>query len=283
MYNMSATSQMQDGGTDSTVTVAEMMRLLICSDLRKNLILALRNGSATLANLREATGASSTAAIHALRELEKERLTYQDAERNYLLTNTGSIVAFKLESFAKAINVITEYGKFWYEHDLSGIPQASIENIGWLEESHLLTSTPTDVFKVFSTFVTLLENSKLIKGVSPIFTPDLVEIFAKLAEKGIPIELIVTREVLEKMLELADRSALKNALGTNLKVFVIEQNPKTAFTVTDYFFTIGLWNRLDESYDYSDELVTYTEEGIRWGREIFDYYMGLSKEFDLAD
>lgn len=128
----------------------------------------------------------------------------------------------------------------------------------------------------------MLENSKLIKGVSPVFTPDLVNIFAKLAEKGIPIELIVTREVLDKMLELADRSALKNALKTNLKLFVIEQNPKTAFTVTDYFFTMGLF-RFDESYDYSDELLSYSEEGIGWGRELFDYYIGASKELDLRD
>ncbi|MEI7827009.1 MAG: transcriptional regulator FilR1 domain-containing protein [Euryarchaeota archaeon] len=110
----------------------------------------------------------------------------------------------------------------------------------------------------------------------------MVNIFANLAEKGIPIELIVTREVLDKMLELADSSALKNALKTNLKLFVIEQNPKTAFTVTDYFFTIGLF-RFDESYDYSDELLSYSEEGIKWGRELFDYYLGASKEFDLRD
>jgi len=265
------------------VNVAEMLRLLVCSELRKSLILSLWKGSATLADLREATGASSTAAIHALRELEKEHLTYQDDKRSYVLTNTGRIIALKLESLIKTANVLTEYGKFWLEHDLSGIPQASIENIGWLEESYLLTSTPTDVFKAFSTFLTLLENSKLIKGVSPIFTPDLVDTFAKLAEKSIPIELIFTREVLDKTLELADHSTLKNALKTNLKLFVIEQNQKTAFTVTDYFFTIGLWNRLDESYDYSDELLSYSEEGIRWGNELFDYYKEESKEFDLSD
>jgi predicted transcriptional regulator len=66
---------------------SELLRLLICSDLRKKLLLALNNGTTSLADLREATGASSTAAIHALRELEKERLTFQDGKRNYLLTS----------------------------------------------------------------------------------------------------------------------------------------------------------------------------------------------------
>lgn len=255
---------------------------MVCSDLRKSLILSLRNGSATLADLRKETGVSSTAVIHAFRELEKEQLTYQDNKRNYSLTNTGMVVALALESLVKTINALTLFGKFWREHDLSGIPQTSLERIGCLEEGYLLTSTPTDVFKAFSTFVTLLENSRLIKGVSPIFTPDLVDIFATLAQKGIPIDLIVTREVLEKMLELADRSKLNDALKTNLRLFVIEKNPKIAFTVTDYFLTLGLF-RFDESYDYSDELLSYSEEGIRWGLELFEYYVGTSEVFNFRD
>jgi len=34
----------------------------------------------------------------------------------------------------------------------------------------------------------------------------LLDVYAELAAKGIQIELVVTREVLENMLELADRS-----------------------------------------------------------------------------
>ena len=258
----------------------ELLRLLICSDLRKKLLLALKNGTTSLAGLRQATGASSTAAIHALRELEKERLTFQDGKRNYLLTSSGKIVALHVESFVQTVNVITQFGKFWLEHDLSGIPEDSLKNIGYLQESQVLTSMPTDVFNAFSTFITLLEDAKVIRGVAPVFAPDLLDVYAELAAKGIPIELVVTREVLENMLELADRSALKDQLKENLRLFVIKQNPKTAFTVTDYFFMVGLF-RLDGSYDYSDELLSYSNDALRWGRELFDHYLRASKEFDL--
>jgi len=51
-----------------------------------------------------------------------------------------------------------------------------------------------------------------------VFAPDLLDVYAELAAKGIPIELVVTREVLENMLELADRSrsriSLKQILGS---------------------------------------------------------------------
>ena len=215
--------------------------------------------------MRTATGTNSAAAIHALRELEKEQLTYQDNKRNYELSNTGKIVALHVESFVQTVSVITQFGKFWLEHDLSGIPEDSLRNIGCLQESEVLTSVPTDIFNAFSTFVTLLDDAKVIRGVAPVFTPDLFDSY----------------EVLENMLELADRSPLKNPLKKNLKLFVIEQNPKTAFTVTDYFFMIGLF-RSDGSYDHSDQLLSYSNDGIQWGRELYDYYLGASKEFDFA-
>ena len=218
--------------------------------------------------------------IHALRELEKEHLTSQDSRRNYELTNIGKIVALQLENFVRTVNAITQFSKFWLEHDLSGIPEDSLKNIGCLQESQVLTSVPTDVFNSFSTFVTLLEDAKVIRGVAPVFAPDLLDVYAELAAKGIQIELVVTREVLENMLELADRSPLKDQLKANLRLFVIEQNPKTVFTVTDYFFMVGLF-RLDGSYDYSDELLSYSNDGIKWGRELFDHYVQASKEFDL--
>ena len=252
----------------------------MCSDLRKNLILSLKKGTTALADLRTATGNNSASVIHALRELEKEHLTSQDSKRNYELTNIGKIVALQLENFVRTVNAITQFSKFWLEHDLSGIPEDSLKNIGCLQESQVLTSVPTDVFNAFSTFVTLLEDAKVIRGVAPVFTPDLFDIYAKLASKGIPIELVVTREVLENMLELADCSPLKDQLKANLRLFVIEQNPKTAFTVTDYFFMIGLF-RLDGSYDHSDQLLSYSTEGTGWGRELFDHYLGASEESDL--
>ena len=261
---------------------ADVARLLICSDLRKNLILSLNNGATTLAELREATGASSTAAIHALRELEKQHLTLQDGRRNYMLSSSGKIVALHLESFVKTVDVITQFGQFWLGHDLTGIPDDFLKSIGVLQESQLLTSTPTDVFKAFSTFIKLLEKAKVVRGVFPIFTPDLLDTFADLAAKGIQIGLVVTAEVRDTILELMDHSDLKNVLKTNLKLCVIEENPKVAITVTDYFFMLGLF-RYDGSYDYSDELLSYSQQGIEWGREVFNHYVKTSKGFDFRD
>lgn len=261
--------------------VHRILHLLACSDLRKSLAEALRGGkSLTLSHLSEQVGASSPAAVHALRELAKEDLTYQDEKRNYLLTNIGEIVMRKLEETNVTINALSKNKQFWLEHDLSGLPVGLLDKVGSLEHSITISSTPTDLFKIVSTFFMLLENAKEVRGVSPIFIPDLPTNFIKLVAKGIDIKLVVTPEVLEAILNTTERTELKEALKGNLKIYTIETQPSVAFTVTDYFLELGFF-RPDKTYDWSNELISYSEDSLNWGRELFKYYVEQAEIFDL--
>jgi predicted transcriptional regulator len=251
----------------------KILQLLACSDLRKSLAEALRDGkSLALSQLSEEVGASSPAAVHALRELSKEHLTHQDEKRNYALTNIGEIVMRKLEEANVTINVLTKNRQFWLEHNLSGLPVDLLDKIACLEEAEVISSTPTDLFKIVQTFYVLLDNAKEVRGLSPIFTEDMTTNFLKSVEKGVDIELVVTSEVLDAVMKNTDRAELKKALQGNLKLFTIKQQPLVAFTVTDYFFELGFF-RLDGSYDWSNELLCYSEDSIKWGRKLFQYYV----------
>jgi predicted transcriptional regulator len=100
--------------------------------------------------------------------------------------------------------------------------------------------------------------------------------FIKLVAKGGDIELIFTPEVLDAVLKHVDRSELKKALQTNLKFFTIEQPPSFAFTVTDYFMDMGFF-RHDGTYDWSKELLSYSESSLSWGRKLYQYYRDQAK------
>ncbi len=267
---------------NAQVDAADIIRLLTCSELRKSLIITLSNGPASLADLRQHIDVSSTAAIHALRELEKDRLTYQDDKRNYALTNVGTILAHKLEDLVKTANVLTEHSTFWLEHDLSGIPESLLEKLGWLEEAYLITSTSTDMFKVYSTFTTLIENAKEVKGITGMLVPDMINVFVALVPKEKSVELAVTYEVFDKIVELADRRELRKALEDNLKLFKLKENPKIGFTVTDYFFSLGLFRR-DGVYDFDNDLLSYSNRAMEWGRCLFDHYAAASEEVVASD
>jgi predicted transcriptional regulator len=261
--------------------IQEILRLLACSDLRNNLARALRNGKKmTLSELSELVGVSSPAALHALRELGKEYMIQQDERRNYSLTNIGEIVARQFQEVNLSVAALSQNRDFWLSHDLSDIPKHLLDKIAKLADSTVLSSTPTDLFKVFSTFYTLLENSNEIYGISPIFVEEMVTFFIKMVDKKINIALVFTPDVLDATLRTADHQDLKKALKTNLKIFKMESHSNFALTVTDYFALLGFF-RPDGSYDWSNALLSYSADAIEWGRELFAYYVEKSEPFIL--
>jgi predicted transcriptional regulator len=273
---------MNDTETKETEkAVHKILQVLACSDLRSSLAEALRDGkNLTLSQLSEQVGASSPAAVHALRELAKEQLTHQDAKRSYALTNVGEIVMRKLEEISGAITALSKNKEFWLEHDLSGIPVSLLDRIGCLKEAEVVSSTPTDLFKIMSTFYILLDNAKEVRGVAPFFTEDMPTNFIKSVAKGANIELIVTPEVLDAVLNHVDHSELKKAFQTNLKILTIERQLNLAFTVTDYFMELGFFRR-DGMYDWSKELLSYSKDSLSWGRALYQFYCEQAQVFVL--
>jgi predicted transcriptional regulator len=253
-----------------------IQRLAVCSDLRRNILISLYDDKKSLGHLRDELEISSTTAIHALRELEKYNLTFQDNDKNYLLTTIGRIIAVKLLDFSDAAEVLEKHKRFWLEHDMSGIPEHMIEKIGWLKDSELIKDTEIDIFKVHSNFISLLKNAQEVKGVSSIYVPEYSSLFQELISKNVDVQLILSKEVLEKLDE-----AILNQLITkskpNFNMFVMNENLKAAITVTDYFLSIGLF-RMDGTYDYSNDLISYSKEAIAWGNEFFDHYARLSEQ-----
>jgi len=252
-----------------TDEVEQILRLLSCSDLRNNLAQALRDGKKmTLSELSELVGASSPACVHALRELTKEYVTRQDEKRNYLLTNIGEIVTRKFAEANLAITALSQHREFWLDHNLNDIPEDSLDTIGCLADSTIVSSTATDLFSVFNSFLTLLENSKEIRSLSPIFIGDMTALFNRLVSKNIDIELIFTPVVLDATLKTADRKDLAEALKKNLKIFRIEKQPNFAATVTDYFLFLGFFLP-DGRFDWSQGLLSYSPSALEWGRELY--------------
>ncbi|HUW66613.1 MAG TPA: winged helix-turn-helix domain-containing protein [Candidatus Nanoarchaeia archaeon] len=252
-----------------------IQRLAVCSDLRRNVLMSLYADKKSLGHLRDELEISSTTAIHALKELEKYNLTFQDNDKNYLLTNIGRMIAVKLRDFSDAAEVLEKHTEFWLEHDLSGIPELLIEKIGMLKDSELIKDTEIDIFKVHSNFINLLKNAKEIRGVSSIFVPEYTSLFQELVRKNVDVQLILSKEVLDKI----DESILNQLITKSepkFNLFVMNKNLKAAITVTDYFLSIGLF-RMDGTYDYSNDLISYSKEAILWGNEFFNYHVKLSE------
>ncbi|VVB92440.1 Methanogenesis regulatory protein FilR1 [uncultured archaeon] len=269
-----------DADIDRKINTQDILRLAICSDLRKNLLITLNEGAKSLGSLRDGLNISSTTALHALKELEKSNLIFKDRDKNYALTNIGRITTLKLLDFGNAAEVLYKYERFWLEHDLSGIPDHLLEKVGWLRESTIIEDAPTDIFKSHIFFVELLSEAKEIKGVSSIFHPEYPILIEELVNRKIPVEIIVTHKVFDRILEVAEKILKKIISEPNFSLYVLNEDTKIALTLTDSALHIGLFDNKG-TYDYNKDIISYDDKAISWGRLLYEHYFYKSKKFYL--
>ncbi|MCK4476662.1 MAG: DUF1724 domain-containing protein [Methanophagales archaeon] len=268
------------------------LRLAACSNLRIDIMVSLKGGKKPLSELRDELEVSSTTAIHALRELEKGNLIFQDADRAYALTTIGEVIALKLVDFVNATEVLKKHETFWLEHDLSDIPLQLLEKIGDLNNSILLTDTPTEIFKSHTTLTQVLEDANAVKGIYPIFNLEYLTIIEELVKrKRIDVELIVTNEVLGSIEGVVEtEEAFKKFLREpNFTLFAmnIDDDIKIALTLTDTVFYLGLFagngnGKGNGLYDYNRALISDDEKALSWGRELHEYYRKKSNLVELG-
>jgi len=257
--------------------IQNALRLAVCSELRRGILAFLREGKKALSELREELEVSSTTAIHALRELEKENLVFQDKNRDYVLTKIGEIIVFKLSDFVDAIEVLKKHEDFWLTHDLSGIPPHLMERIGRLKDSNVVKIDALDIIKTHKTYINFIGAASWVKGVSSIFSPDYPKLFEVLAKKNIDTHLILTESVWEKVIETAGLEDIKYQLSKGyLDIFTTEEDVRVAFTVSDAFLSLGLFTP-DGTYDNTCDLTSTDNISVRWGVELFEYYLGKAK------
>lgn len=262
----------------------DILRLAVCSNLRRDIIICLKGGKKPLNELRDELEVNSGTAIQALVDLEKSKLVFQDEALDYALTKIGEILALKLADFLDAIEILQKYEKFWCEHDLSDIPAPLLEQIGDLRNSMPLVGTSTSIFKLHSTFLRVLETANEVKGIYSIFDIEYLTTIRDLVKrKKVDVDLIVTKEVLDSILGvIKTEAAFKDLLQEpNLTLFAIDKEIRLTLTLTDSIFYLGLFAQ-EGLYDYNRALISIDERTLSWGRELHEHYLKQSKEVNLG-
>jgi predicted transcriptional regulator len=254
---------------------------LVCSDLRRNILISLNNGEKSLVDLREELKISSTTALHALRELEKGNLTFQAQNKKFSVTDIGTIITLKIIDFNNASEALKKHERFWLDHDLSGIPEHHMKKIGLLKDSNLVVISELDISKTNESYIAFIKTANWIKGVSPLYSPEYPRIFKELVEKNINTQIILTASVFKKLEDAIGLENIKSLIYEHpLEIFMTEENLKVAFTVTDSFLSLGLFGK-NGVYDITHDLIGTDESAIIWGNELFEYYRDKAKKYEI--
>lgn len=258
----------------------ETAKLLLLSEKRRRVVLLLREGERTLGEINEQLDSVSSAVIPQLRKLEEAGLIERRGQ-DYGLTAKGKLAARSLEAHLKHLDLVNTEEQFWETHDVEAIPESFHYRLHELHGGKVVRGNSVDVFQPHTNFMEELSRSRWVKGVSSIFHPDYPETFTEMAKSGLPVSLIVTPGVLDKLRDHLGESFEQTCQSflscDNTEFLLCDREPKMAFTVTDRFLSLGLH---DESgiYDPTSELFCSEKPAIRWGKDLFDHYRKISKK-----
>lgn len=243
--------------------------------------MALNEGGKNLNQLRDEIGLTSSAILHSMRNMGIENLILKTKE-GYFLTNIGKSQAILLNGLINSMSALSKTEDFWLNHDISGIPEVLLREIGDLRDCEVVKATPDDLLKTFSNYMRLVTRAKEIKCVSSIFYPEFPNMVKTLVNRKSDVELVLTRNVVDKVME-KHLSILKNLIyESNFELWVIDEEVKVAFTITESALSFALFLN-DGTYDVSTDLIAYGTDAVDWGRKLFEYYRKRAKKIGPED
>jgi predicted transcriptional regulator len=185
------------------------------------------------------------------------------------LTESGRANLVIFQHFKKCIDALLRIYLSYSDHKVF-IPDEFLIRLDEIADFELVASEPSDILKPHRVFSKLLRESSKISGVSPLLFPDYPDLFRNLADSNIEIELVVTEDVYKIISEypLADYR--------NLAIWVIDEMPLIAVTVTDRFLSFGFFYK-SGSYDFTRDLVATSPSALRFGHDLVSYYMKQSR------
>lgn len=258
-----------------------LLSLLALSEKRRDILFMLQEEPKTLKEIRDYFKVSSPEIIPQIRKLEKENLIFQK-DKKYVLTEVGEIAARSFGQFFKTLKIFENNMDFWKEHNISGIPEEFRMRLYELGDYKIFGSTPTEIFKPHDEYIKNLLKSKWTRGVSPALHPEYPESVTMLAEKGVDISIVVTRDVFEK-LQTKYRKEVRKYLGfENASLWICDEDIKVAFTVSDKFLSMRLFLK-DGNYDFYKNIISYEKSALTWGEDLFSYYKKRSEIIGLQD
>ncbi len=263
--------------------IKEDLKFQGMSHVRIKIMICLCRGSKKTKDLRKFIGIPSSTILHAITELEKQNFISRKGD-DFFLTETGEITVLKLIDTIKTLVSLKKFQKLWLNHEIEAIPRELLTKIGYLSSSELIEAESDDMLKTHGIHIQVILNSKEIKGVSPIFYPDYTETFNNILNKNAEVELILTEDVLKKTIQSQspeDLKELKRLIWEEkLKLWEIKEDIKVAFTVTDKTMTLGLFSTSGK-YDSTRLLKSDDENALKWGNELFDYYLKRAQKVNL--
>lgn len=258
------------------------LKFMFKSKIRMQIMFSLLDGPKSMKEINQEYDLSFATISNNMKRLLEENLV-KKVSNTFELSQFGRLKVDSIMDFQRSVIVSNRFEDILLNHDLSGIPDFLMEEIGVFYDSEMIQSTSVDIYKTHNTFKDLLKGSQEILGVSPISHPDYIDLFQDLLKMNVKSYLVLTDDIIKKTVNTADFRTLTSSItNRNLEIRRYPGDLKVAFTVADNFVSLGFFSD-DGTYDQSRDLISKKKEAIDWTKRLFDYYYQRSEKVGITN
>ncbi|TGC08726.1 ArsR family transcriptional regulator [Methanolobus halotolerans] len=256
---------------------AELISTVFLSEKRKNTLITLMEGPATIDEIKDSLTGTTSAIMAQVKILLEQGLIEQE-EDEYRLTSVGRIIMKRIKPLIETLNVLEENKDYWHSKDLSAVPEFLLDRIG--EFGNVMIHEP-DLNHLFEPPKDLLTSLKKTKSASTFysyFCPSCPCNYSELAKKEVSYDLILTKPVYERLRD--EYTEQHNAMmeSRNSNIYICNDNilKVGALSVTDDLMLIAFFNK-DGVFDHK-KVICFDESARKWGKDLFLHYKQNSEK-----
>jgi len=256
------------------------MNAILLSGHATTMLCALRDGTLSRDYLRELTGARSTTLRTRLRLLT-DRGYIREEPAGYLLTALGEETADQVWMFMRTMDLISRQKRFWNDHAIGMLPDLALDTLFRLSGMEIEHDTPANISANLRTYFQGITRAQWIAGISEWTSPELHEVFSKEVMAGKAVRFLFPPEVIAVMYR---EPYLENMRFyrhyPNLQIWVPEEPPGFALTVTDSLTVLKLYAQDGVSFTNARLRGFNSKEATGWGLTVFDYFRDQSTRLE---
>jgi predicted transcriptional regulator len=258
-----------------------LLDLILLSEKRKNVLILLLEGPKDIETIKKALNASATAVQPQVKKLKEQHLVVQ--EKNlYKLSEIGRVVVEKMKPLVDTLAVLEENTSYWAEREVNEIPPFLLQRISELGRCTIIEPQVDYMFEMIPEYVRNVRMAKELRVAISYFHPLFPSFFLEIAEKGIPISLILPESILKRWVEDYREQTEQYLKKENAKLFVCTDCERIpAIAAADNFMAMALFPKntvFDRKY-----VICFEPDALAWGKELYDYYEQRSEQINDID
>lgn len=245
------------------------IRFLCNSKVRIKILNSLYNEPKTMRELNNLALLSYSSISNNLGKLEREGFLVKK-DRKYYLTNIALLNLFNCSDFNNSLHVANAFSDFLRTHDISPFCNDTLRDISALDGSRLVESVSVDICKPHNEFKSHIESANTLKVIFSYLHPDYPKMIKKLLDKGVNIEILVNKDILDVFIGQLGVNFIKDAISNGkLSLKYLTNNVKLSLAISDTFVSIGLF-KIDGSFDDNRLLISEENSAILWAEDLFE-------------